>query len=195
MCRVVGSSGMALPAGAPFFVETELQIVEAEVLPMAMINIKSMLLRGVLRRSCTGVVAAGLVQALACEGTSAAWSSYLARAGAVAVLGPPLVLKAATGAEFALRCIASLVAQWRAAAWQKRALLADIESGFEEPVPLDSLMYDPRCTDGARVFTHRASFGVTPLWFKRGDAGWLWTSDLWLWQSVSEPRAARGGQE
>ena len=56
---------MALPAGAPFFVEMELQSVEAEVLPMAMITVKSLLLRGVVRRAITGVVTAGIARALA----------------------------------------------------------------------------------------------------------------------------------
>ena len=105
--------------------------------------------------------------------------------------GPGLVMGVGLFAELGVRFVASRLLQYRACFAQRKALLTDVERDFAQPVPHE-LEPEERIVD-ARVWVAKASFGVTPIWFRRlQHRGWMWTADLRHWQSVQHHRIMEG---
>lgn len=106
------------------------------------------------------------------------------------LVGPGLFLVAGLFVEIGVRWVASRLLQWRAAAVQQRALLADVETEFALAVPHE-LELEERLA--GRVWVTKASFGVSNIWFRRmRHRGWTWSTDLRHWQSVKEHSSTGG---
>ena len=173
----------ALPADSPPFVESDFAIVEAEALPHFARVVAMLTMHSKARFAVTSAIAG-------CCCYRFAKADILISAMAAPVL-PLVVLGVSAFAEFGVRSMLCLALQWRAVWAQKCALLADV-AGDGANVPAE-LSLELRCPT-EEVWRHRASFGVTPLWFQRSPTtGWLWSSDLTRWQSVAEPRRCVGG--
>ena len=161
-------------------VEEGLDIAQDEFSPYITGMLADMMARSCKRYLCTVALTGFLAKPL---GRRPSLLSVL--------LGPGLFFGAGLLTEFGARCIASTLLQWRAAAVQKRALLTDVKSDFALAVPHE-LEREERIPD-ARVWVTKASFGVTPIWFRRMHRrGWAWSPDLRHWQSVQSHRSIGG---
>ena len=172
---------MALPANTPAFVEADFRAVEAESFPRWTAALKDFILvGGISRRRALYLALAGVAMFLL-------WTpSMLA---GLAMVG--FALRSMTILEFGLRYLAAIAAQALATIRQKHALLKDIESDFEVEIPPE-LEREERYAPEV-VWRHRASFGITPLWFRRRPCGWQWSSELVLWQSAGDAKRCHGG--
>ena len=157
-------------------------LVEEEFLPVYMGSLVKLLGTSCTRYACTVAATGCLVKHL------------LGRRPSLvsALVGPGLFFGVGLIAECATRCIASRILQWHAAAMQKRALLTDVTRDFALVVPHE--MEREERILGAKVWVVKASYGVTPMWFRRlHQRGWTWTIDLRHWQSVQHHRWSVGG--
>ena len=173
-----------MPDIFPDFVQADLALVEREVLPVYCMAVQELLSSTWARCAATWTLTCCLIQR---------FGAHCAVALPCAVIAAPLVISVGLVTEFSVRSIVALLVQKQAANKAKLDLLADIARSSRVEVPPE-LVPERRAASEALVWTHKASFGVTPLWFRRpAGSGWLWTTDFAHWQSVTEPRRRGGG--
>ena len=171
-----------------------LEDAEDETMPLFSLILMKRLCFGYQRYACTAMLTACMTKMR---------GKRLSILGSL--LAPGFFIGVAVVSEFFLRFSAGRYLQWRAATIQRRALLTDVESDFTYAVPpplrherrIDPFFPDPQgpLNDG-RLFVVKASFGVTPIWFRRlRGRGWFWTTDLRHWQSVQHHRCTGGMSE
>ena len=158
-----------------------LACTETDVMPHCTATVVAPCCLGLTRYMCTAALTASVLTRL--RGRPPSLLS--------ALVGPGLFFGFGLVAEVAARMIASRVLQRRAAAAQRAALLADVQSDFAVAEPPE-LQRETRITCHT-VWVSKASFGVTPIWFRRvRNRGWVWTTDLRHWQSVKRHRSTAG---